>query len=118
MRNISAVVAAIAVCIALAPVAAADEYSDADTEFLAAVTPHIGPGVGPVTKQLMQELIADGHKVCALFDSGQGDVIQPYIDQKYDADGGALGLFIFPYQASLAYCPAYKNMYEERGLYS
>jgi hypothetical protein len=98
---VGAVALATGLCIAGSPAASADKYTDADTKFVASVA---GDLVPLVDEQAMDRIIADGHKVCALMDGGQFDVIAPYIAYEYN-QAANYGLFVFAPRAAKAYCP-------------
>jgi Protein of unknown function (DUF732) len=115
--NITAAATAIA-AIALAPVAAANKYSDADTAFLAAVVSGVGAGSGNhplIDTAMMDQLIADGHKVCNLMDAGGSERIDSYILQKYDTQP-AYPMYTFAWASAEAYCPWQKEALAEGGI--
>jgi hypothetical protein len=103
MKIVGAVAVVVGLLVGLSPSAAADDYTDADTKFIAAVSPEIGRNQF-VDKTLIDQLIADGHKVCNLMDAGQYDVIDHYIRSKYGTHAG-YPMYVFAYAASEAYCP-------------
>ena len=101
-KTAGAVAVAVGLSLGLSPTASADEYTDTDTEFIGGVSRGLDNVV--VDTQMIDQLIADGHKVCGLMDAGQYDVITPYIQDKYRTDS-AYPMYFFAWEAAQAYCP-------------
>ena len=101
-KTAGAVAVAVGLSLGLSPSASADEYTDTDTEFIGGVSRGLDNVV--VDKQMIDQLIDDGHKVCGLMDAGQYNVITPYIQDKYRTDS-AYPMYFFAWEAAQADCP-------------
>ena len=112
-KTAGTVAVVVGLSLGLTPNAAADEYTDTDTEFIGGVSRGLNNVV--VDKQMIDQLIADGHKVCDLMNGGQYNVITPYIQNKYKTDS-AYPMYFFAWEAAQAYCPWHTKGLAEGGI--
>ncbi len=113
MKTVGAVAVALGLALGLSPDATADDYTDTDTVFIGGVAGGLDNVL--VDKPMIDQLIADGHKVCDLMDAGRFDEITPYIQDKYKTDG-AYPMYFFAWESAQAYCPRHTDGLAKRGI--